>query len=931
MPQFKSLLARQADQAKARQKAADLARKLASRSVPSATPAHPSPQPALACSAPEEPVTQPGTAAPQRPWMHTRVETASLPLFARATGEAVRLQPWAVELANLLLNGAENGGVTLFLAWPAKLNSLPLLHAAAELSRVFEKDLRGTRTLLYPGTHASRASLHTILADRKALSDLYRSMWSSSGQGGKLELSSATQSDAFAAVLQALNDVRTHNPELANPSLAELVPVFVYDPGLRSWGTTAAPPLERTLSKVERLANRRDVRAKVSSEWSDAERAPGALMVLHHSAKKEGWRAALAASAVKGRGRPEALLLDATHAAASTNYSAVRRIPEFLALAGETGLASCGAVIVTDDPKAFFALRAQLHEAKVPFSTKVCAAEGDEPILSAAAHAPEWKPALRSNSNFNVSIVDRDASQVALTFQKLAAEAGTEDSPAHEALMQACMYVLRLSNMPAGYSDLTAANAETGGTDYSSQQHAWTPVKLRVEEALQSGALNAVRDQVTRAMTKAESLIDAWSDCTPIAARMLAELRKHAVAGRAGVSVVLPNSRYVLLAHNFLQRKLGEDWDVASTRIEWHTLSAVGRTLTGDLRGRHFVFVGVSPDVVRTLLTNPAVPNGTAVLIAYRQADSTLKTLLLMKELDEFKPYRGRIGLLIQELQRRLAEVPNPVVIERLREVPMTFKFEDGTQGSSGEQAYFKFDLEGGGKAYASGWVFRYVPDEDPPFRRTAASAVRVGDFIFDMSDDLRTKLESSLQLNAAGASSVVDPVRMLLKLYHTDVETRCALMFGTTKRSALAREIHAKMVEIDPAASDCRPGRVYYWLALQADGDTRPHAAKDSRFFKVFCRALGMEEQAAEQHWHIVRHARRLNQSLGRELVARYAEILFQPETAMTYRKVPEATIHNLQQEALKCVYRVENIVAPPARPATATQKRGATHAGAK
>jgi len=199
------------------------------------------------------------------------------------------------------------------------------------------------------------------------------------------------------------------------------------------------------------------------------------------------------------------------------------------------------------------------------------------------------------------------------------------------------------------------------------------------------------------------------------------------------------------------------------------------------------------------------------------------------------------------------------------------------------------------------------------------------------MSDELRAKLESSLQLKAAGASSVVDPVRMLLKLYHTDVQTRCSLRFTSTKRSALAREIHAKMVEIDPAAVDCRPGRVYYWLALQDEGDTRPHAAKDSKFFKVFCKALGMDDEAAEQHWGFVRNARRLNQYLGRELVARYAEILFQPESAMTYRKVPETVIRHLQQEALRCVFRVEHIVPPPARSPGATQKKGEAYARAK
>ena len=121
-------------------------------------------------------------------------------------------------------------------------------------------------------------------------------------------------------------------------------------------------------------------------------------------------------------------------------------------------------------------------------------------------------------------------------------------------------------------------------------------------------------------------------------------------------------------------------------------------------------------------------------------------------------------------------------------------------------------------------------------------------------------------------------------------------------------------MVELDPKAADCRPGRVYYWLALQEKDDTRPHAAKDPRYFKIFCKALGISDDAAEQHWGFVRNARRLNQYLGRELVARYAEILFQPESAAAYRKVPDVVIRQLQQEALRCVYRVEHVVSPQA-----------------
>lgn len=872
------------------------------------------------------PPSPPARERPQRPWAQVRAGSAPLTYQSRTVNETVAGQPWTKELVSTLLAAADQGGVTLCLIWPAKVTALPLLHALANTERVFAKDLRGVRTLLYPGTHACRAPLHSVLANREELSAFYRTLWMHQPNGA-FEPVSCTSSPAFLGALWALNDLTQHTPSASNPSLAELVPTFVFDPAKNAWATTTSNPLERTLAKVGHRALRRDLRQRVSLEWDSPNKAPGALMVLHHTARKESWRAAFVAHALKDQGRPEVLLLDATDAARRVNYAAVDRIPNLLSFARENGFSDTGAVIVTDDPKTFFILQPQLRDAVATFKTKVWAAESDEVLLSAHPVAPNWQPAQRSNSNFNVCIVDRDASQLALAFQRLTVSAGKEESLAYQALLEACMYILRLSNMPAGYTDLTAMSAEAGGSDYVSQQNAWSPVKLKLAAALDSGTLNQVRDSVERAIARAEKLLDDWNDATPMASRVVAEVRKHAVAGRRRISLVLPSNRYVLLAHRFLRRKLGADWAAAEERIEWHTLSAVGKTLAGDRKGKHFTFVGINPDVLRILMTHPEVPHGTAVLVAYRQAESTLRTLTSMKDVSAFKAYRGRIGLLAQELDRRLAEVPNPLVISKLREMPLTFKFGDNRHnGPSDEQAYYKFELEGGGRAYASGWVYRHEPDEDPPFRRAAASAIQPGDFIFDMSDELRTKLESSLQLKDDGVNSVVDPVRMLLKLYHDDVQRRCTLMFKSKKRSVLAREIHGKMVELDPTAADCRPARVYYWLALQTKNDTRPHASKDANYFKVFCKALGISDEAAEQHWGFVRNARRLNQYLGRELVARYAEILFQPESAATYRKVAEEVIRQLQLEALSCVYRVEQVVPPPAR--VVTSKKGESSA---
>lgn len=905
MRRLNSLLERLSDQAKAKEKRMELARRMMA-------PKKNSDQKTSSSKTAKHKPPEAKETKKQHPWKEIRAGSAHINYQIRTTDEFISPQPWTLEIINALLTAANKGGITLCLIWPSKLNSIPLIHALANIDRVFAKDLRGLRTLLYPASHTYRSSLSSVLVDKTRLSDLFRELWII--HEGATTKVSETESPAFRAALEAINDIRINHPELPNPSLAELIPSFVFDPIKLEWITTVTSPLERTLSKVERLVRRRSLRQRVGREWRTPDKAPGAIMAMHYTAnRKNSWQAAFATSALKDQGQPEVLLLDATESAIQTNYAAVKRIPDFLRFAHDNGLADAGTVILTDDPKEFFILCAKLHKAKLEFSTKVWAAEADDTLLATNPLAPDWHPIQRSTSNFSVSIVDRDASQLALTFQRLTTSVSSEENPAHQALLQACLYVLRLSNMPAGYIDLTAASTEAGEGDYGSLQNAWTPVKMALIQALDSGALNEVRARVEKAIERAETLIDDWNDATPMAARMLAEIRKYAVINRQGISLVLPNNKYVLLAHRFLQRKLGDDWLAAEARIAWHTLSAVGKTLTSDQKSKHFAFVGINPDVLRILVTHPEVPHGTAILVAYRQAESTLTTLTRMKDLEAFKAYRGRIGLLVQELERRIADVPNPLAIGKLREMPMTFRFDEN--GQNGEQVYYRFELEGDGRAYASGWVYRHVPDEDPPFRRTAASVIQPGDFIFDMSEELRTKLESSLQLNSDGISSVVDPVRMLLKLYHDDVQRRCALMFKTPKRSVLAREIHAKMVELDPKTADCRPGRVYYWLALQAKDDTRPHAARDAKYFKVFCKALGITDEAAEQHWGFVQNARRLNQYLGRELVARYAEILFQPESAAAYRKVPEAVIRDLQQEALHCVYRVERVVPPPAR----------------
>jgi len=851
-------------------------------------------------------------APPPPPQTVLKSGDSGLKYYSRAD-ETIELhtQPWANELVSTLLAASARGGVHLCLVWPVKLDSLALLHGLANLERNFDGDLKGLRTLLFPGLSTWCTVLQSVVVNRVQLSDKYRSLWKV--EDGEHKFQCKRKSASFEAVLAALNDIRIWQPELPNPSLGELVPPFSYDAKQREWTAVAQSPLERSLRKVTNRAHKKTLRSKVNSEWGLAKKAPGALMVLHPNARKDVWKMALSSSQLNEGASPDVFLLDATSTTERRYYNAVKKIPEFLRYAKDNGFSRSGAVVVTDDPKTFFLLRSRLDGLQLLPETHVWAAEADQPILSAVPLAQGWKPEQKSNANFTTTIVDRDASSVALRFQRLA-HTVAEDSPAHDALMAACMYVLWLSNMPVGYKDLGEDFTATGGETFSNQQSAWNPHVFKIKAALLSGTLNDHRTEVEHALDKANDLIDRWSDATPMALKLLSEVKKHTCHLHGGLSIVLPSQKSIRLAHRFLGRKLGQDWSEIQQRLNWHTLASIGATLDVGRDGWGIVFVGINSSVLRLLLAHPNIPHGTAILVAYRQALSTVVTLKAMLSIDAFKVYHGRIGLLAQELERRLQDVPNPLNIERLSETLFNFSIADvGGSSTATQQTYYKFDLESGERAYSSGWIYRYSPDDDPCFLRANASGIAVGDLIFVMSDELKGRIELLLGFDSVAVNSRVNPARVLLKLYHDDVQTRCELFFTATSRAALAREIHAKMEKLDPAAADCKPERIQYWLALD-EGDNRPHASKDSQFFKIFCRALQIDDSSADQHWMFIRNARAASQHLGRELAFRYSEVIFATESAMIYRKVPLETIQQLQQEALRCVDRVVGITAPTA-----------------
>lgn len=898
----KSLTDRQAERTRAKER---LAQWLSTKAKKPKAPEPPPP-----------PVKTPEVAdaaeARDRPWTRERIARTPFGLYAGSSKKNLLVQPWAKALANVGLDAADDGSIHLCLLWPVEMTQIALLHGIANLQRNSVGDFQGIRTVLFPGNHSTRLALQSVAVDRKSLTATYRSKWTTGNAGTCFD--SATRSKSYEAVLSALNDVEIWNNPSSNPLLGALIPCFVFDPGAEVWVSSARNQLDAALLKVQNRKSRKDALASIAPEWGDAQSAPGALMVVHNTTTRRGWKKAFSSESIQRGLRPDLLLLDATMSASRTNPNAVRRIPDCLKDYLEAVPSGTGALIVTDDPRTFFGIRARLAENEIQFKEHVWAGEAEDALLSEAPAPDDWAPATRDNARCRIAIVDKEAGEVAARFHQLAESVGSDDHPGHRLLAEAFLFVLRLSNLPAGIKDLAAELEDLSGDDFGSTKYSWAGVVTNLRSAIESGVLCEKKLDIERAIDRAGQLVAAWVDSTPMAERLLADVLEHARLDRKALVIVLPNRSYAALARRFLQRRIGEGWPEIEARIEWHTLASFAFMLRDDHKHRHYTIVGLNPRVQRLLLSHPDLPHGTHVLLSHKQADAALKTLRGMKTLEAFKAYRGRIGVLEQELGKRLEEMPPHPVLGKLGEFAMTFDLTSSTSaGTSGEQAYFRFELDGGRPLFASGWVYRYDPEEEKGFRRTPASAVQVGHFLFDMSDALRTRFEEALEISTYGSAVSQYPARTLLKLYHDDVQARCAMFFpGTGNRASLARAIWEKMISLDIAAKEFRSDRIQYWLDLGNDDDQRPHAAKDAKFFRLFCSALGMSNEKADEHLIYVRNARRLNQDLGRELSARYAEILFHPESAIAYRKVPPALIDELQREAIQSVFRV-TLVTPP------------------
>ena len=826
------------------------------------------------------------------------------PRLGTADGtKSLHLTPWARKLATTLAARARDQMISLRLIWPAEIDTPVTLHAIASLGTILDSNLKGLRTLFYPGTDTTWATLDRITTDRTQYEALCTAFFN--------DAVAKVDDDSVKAVLTACRwaDYAKNIPILR---IRQLVPAFRYDRHTDKWVGVRELPIDSLIKRIPKAAMREQLRTRIEPNWTDAYKAPGALLVLHRELTKKGIKSALTGGRSGTRIPFDVVLIDASTRAILANPAAVKAIPKQITAIQEAAGQRVGTLIVTNDPAEYGSLAKNLEKAGLQVDKEVLASEatGTDWLASSREFDAAWAPEPRAIVNFKVRATDEQAARLAKQIRKIADAVRHEGADVEEPFIRAQHLVQRASLVPGGIRD-ALADENTGWSPLTAQLDL-IRIKKLIQEVHTRGGATSQRKQIEEMIEKVRSHLEACSESTPLAEQLREQIDRFAIHSEEEMVIVIFSARDIAIAQQYLARVLGEKWTTARERVQWLTLSEALTELTARASGRRLIIVGLNPRILRFLATQREVPLHTSLLIPSHQAARMLPQLRFLSTVDTLKPYRGRLVELKSRLEASLGDLPDIDSLVRIYDtrLPASSLSHASGSGASDPSAY-RLHLDDGRCITASGNVFRYEGMDDSRFHRVAVKDIHEGESVFEMSDELREEVETVLATQFSGFqfSQFRSPLDGYRAMLNQAVETKFPGVSSVDRIPAL----QAAMTTLRPNDEEPSVYKLRYWLNARNDADdTAPHFPREKLEYMTFCKALLIPEPLAEQFWLIIKKVRTDNQDAGKQMASLYTEVLLAPESSKIYRSIKPETIQMLQSKALDCVAQVVRIEPP-------------------
>lgn len=871
----------------------------------------------------------PAARAPNPPPVVPRTREALIPLYQDDGVQPSEPSSALVALADLYLHAAQHRSRHIAMVWPASLKTLTVVHALATLARWHEGDKQGIRGLLFPVKTNAFYRLNHLHFDRLSLLRIASDL--AEVNGNPKVIRSMRDKDAF---LFSLTDssLPQISEETFNPTIGELLPVFMATPDSVGWKACDSRLLAITRAKLARRAHAKALQMNCSV-IGDPRTAPDALFALDGRMSEDELRQACGELAKLGP--PEVVLVQATRAVRFEAPSWKGRLARFCLMLEDVFCDPApGVIVVTDEPHAAYRLKDELwkknqkrdperrwhtpNEFRIVGIPSTVGADGLLPSgVTEVAH-----PAPRE---FDVSIVDADAAKVANKLVRIAnAAPGGRD--AAKPLIKAASFLSRLAALPCGVRHMSEYLAGPDVSDRTRAAFDWPSHMGAVQEFDRSVGVGDSRPALLDCLNRGSKLFENYFTATPFAHK-LASLIANVATGKRGVAIVFTKALYRRLAERFLaeydQYPSGVTYEGLHERVHLLPAAQLEEHLDG-LQGATLVFAGINEDCLRLLVTDDRVPAHSVLLLTQRAGQFLRATLKpIVEHMPEFKSYKPRM----ESILRQLKDLPEDAsVLSAGDYVLPTFRIELSSNISSHDHDldpdlwFIRFD--NGITQYRRDTCDVYVYDPasqhatDAGFRICQVRSLEVGDKVFVMSAELREMVEQALR--DAGVPIQSDKTfETSLRSYHEQVHKRLMQRFPQPTAKEKVRAIREQMLALNPRLEDRLPTEqaMRHWIDLGRSPDTpfeelKPQAPRDEAVFKEFAQVLDFPSLEAAYQWQrvimAVRTSRRLD---GRHVSDIYAYMLLQPESAMAHSSIKRQTLNQLFDKARENVATVEYV----------------------
>ena len=818
-------------------------------------------------------------------------------------------------LVDVYLNAAANKSAHQVLMWPVAPLVLPLVHVLATMEYWNVGRKAGLRGLFFPAKENTFNPLNHLELDRNDLARHAQAM-----------VEHKCVPDKDPVLFRAVNTTEVL------PTINDLVPHFGRFKRGDDWAAYDDHLLEHTLKKVNRYSAKAALRNNCAVLGAP-KTAPDALFAFGYQLDREGLRECF--RSLKKVGSPDVCLVNATRALRFTLPNWQGLLKQFFGAYLESyPMDRPGLVVVTDDPGVGFRIR-ELVEKEVERATKhrpdtaslhlvfnpIVCQDGVElgqclkPQGSSEPTAPEPR-------KFRVEVKDADAARIIKSLYQVRQDLKLDEQVTRP-LTDAATFLHKLAALPAGNRDVEAWLDEREADAGLRRKLSWSTPRGALVEFMVRGQAKASEAKLEAAIKAADSLVDNYSEATPMALAMAAEAAT-AAGSATRVALVFTRPMHLFLAERYLRRQ-----SFANGRGYAELAAHLQLILTKQLRthartrwATRYVFVGIDDDALRVLMTENGIPADSLLLLTQRNALYTRWSLKPIFDQAEFRRFKPRLEHILRQLESSLNEQDVPML--RMDDFVLpSFDFSATAPTRDDDPDAWCVIIEDDDAIFRSGatTVYVYDPVMDPHsksgFIPREVRSIEPGQQLFVMSAALREQVEDVLQ--RAGVPIEHDkPFEQTLRLYHETILRNLNERFSGKTLSAqvalLKDELVRKAPELEKEFSNVR-----HWVNLgHAPGtpfeELRPQAPRHFKVFAAFTTALGLSAPEAAYFWQAAIHPIRVNRRIdGRYVSDVYARILFDPESAIVHAKLSQTDIASLFAEARRNVHTVV-AVEPPA-----------------